>query len=62
MLTADDSNKSVIIWTKYSCASEISYLKVFQKVLWIIEFWAAFRKMSTLVDTKFNYFLQTEQF
>ena len=27
-----------------------------------MEFWAAFRKMSTLVDTKFNYFLQTESF
>ena len=36
ILSVDDNNKSVTIWTKYSCASERFNLKLFHKILWIM--------------------------
>ena len=53
--SADASKKLATVWTKYLCASETSYLAL-QKMLWIVGFWATLCKISTLEDTKFDYF------
>ena len=61
VFSAGASKKLVTVSTKYLCAFE-DLLQLFQKMLWIVGFWATMSEISTLQDTEFHYFLLTQQF